>query len=832
MTIKIQCPCGAKYAFEVAPECAARPVTFVCQQCGLDSSAAVNQIIRQQFGAAAAPPAEPKPGAQTPPAAAAAAPVACAASPAPGPPPQRVHVPTSATPSTPKPAAQPAPAPVAAVAAASAPAAQVCRRHGDQVTVSECAVCHKPICPKCLEQFGYLCSAYCKAQAEKLELDVPVYEFQKHRVEANYWRKVRWISAGIALLVLSLLGVWGWYLFIGSHPKVIYSVKLREADSGGFCRLISPDDVLMRHGDRLVRYDVKQRKEVWSTVLVENKHVADMAAAWLEKRELEQEKWKLARARLKASGKLDEDFPEPAEEKPRSEAEQLKDISGWMKETVLHQLRFHVQGSDIWVVYPDRAAHFDWQTGKPDKEVPVPGKIVRTLPAATALVLVSAKEPSQQMVTRISLPAGEVQTSELEAAVPGRGLAAQGATPEAAPTNRAPAKPGRAQPTPANAMLAKVAQTQSASTNSPRPRGVSPLNENTRAIAAHTTPIADGDEMDAEGGPADLDASGTVLLNAGENVAQVATELLEKKLVQYRTMKDKPATSAFDGDINAAAAPAIYNEILNEWQEQRTGGVRVEDESRYRVTLKRLLAGDTADWTGEVTGPPTLFPLRSVDVLIAGKGVVVLDKANKKLWEAKLNYTVAPGLLQPELWNEEEAESFVPCVEREQSLYLFDQGVLTAFELATGNVRWRLPSVGVSRVQFDRQGMMYVTTTTAGHEQIKYSEQIDVTRKTFPVIMKIDPRTGKTEWTLTRLGERCRFSGPFFYALESSAGEGGDLLHLGAPEHVRISRLHPRDGRLLWEYYEKKFPVDIEFQNNTILLLFRNELRVLRFLTL
>ena len=48
--MKIQCPCGAKYSVDVTPEMAARPVQFVCQACGTDSSDAVNAMIRQELG--------------------------------------------------------------------------------------------------------------------------------------------------------------------------------------------------------------------------------------------------------------------------------------------------------------------------------------------------------------------------------------------------------------------------------------------------------------------------------------------------------------------------------------------------------------------------------------------------------------------------------------------------------------------------------------------------------------------------------------------------------------------------------------------------------------
>ena len=47
--MKIQCSCGTKYAFDITPEMVNNPVQLVCQNCGVDNSAAVNQIIQQQF---------------------------------------------------------------------------------------------------------------------------------------------------------------------------------------------------------------------------------------------------------------------------------------------------------------------------------------------------------------------------------------------------------------------------------------------------------------------------------------------------------------------------------------------------------------------------------------------------------------------------------------------------------------------------------------------------------------------------------------------------------------------------------------------------------------
>src|SRR6266487_916589 len=56
--MKLQCACGAKYAFEVQPEMLSKPVQFVCPSCGLDSSAFVNQLVQQELGVAPPPVAK------------------------------------------------------------------------------------------------------------------------------------------------------------------------------------------------------------------------------------------------------------------------------------------------------------------------------------------------------------------------------------------------------------------------------------------------------------------------------------------------------------------------------------------------------------------------------------------------------------------------------------------------------------------------------------------------------------------------------------------------------------------------------------------------------
>lgn len=54
MTIKLQCSCGQKYAFDVEPVNGMMPWTVTCPVCGLDGTAVANQVIAQSLPAMAA----------------------------------------------------------------------------------------------------------------------------------------------------------------------------------------------------------------------------------------------------------------------------------------------------------------------------------------------------------------------------------------------------------------------------------------------------------------------------------------------------------------------------------------------------------------------------------------------------------------------------------------------------------------------------------------------------------------------------------------------------------------------------------------------------------
>ena len=220
--------------------------------------------------------------------------------------------------------------------------------------------------------------------------------------------------------------------------------------------------------------------------------------------------------------------------------------------------------------------------------------------------------------------------------------------------------------------------------------------------------------------------------------------------------------------------------------------------------------------------------------------MIVLDQNNKKLWQATLTYPVSGGEGAGVFSREESPYGEGPCVEHGDSVYVFDQAVLTAFDLTTGDARWRLPTVGVVGLFFDNQGDLYVNTTTGNPDEVKYSRQIDVTRQTEDLVMKVEAKTGKTLWTAKPGGFVSYVSGKFLYVIASYDPNPTDedqmndmTASMQLPAYLRITRIRPSDGKIMWDYYDRnRCPVNWNFDGNSIQLIFKREVQVLRYLTL
>ena len=325
---------------------------------------------------------------------------------------------------------------------------------------------------------------------------------------------------------------------------------------------------------------------------------------------------------------------------------------------------------------------------------------------------------------------------------------------------------------------------------------------------------------------------------AGSTVAELDVKLVEKKLVTVETMKALK-TGQFDEGIKVTQTKEMAEDVFNEMKMRDTGGVAKVDVSRYAVTLQRVFGKDAAPWTGEVVGPPSFFPLKTVDVLVAGKVMYVFNKSNQLMWQSNLSFAIAPRFRSHESeWEGSRRDSAIaPCLERGDTLYFYDQGVLTAFDLKSGKARWRMPSVGVSSIQFDDKGMLYVATTSAGPETIQYYEQVSMDRVE-PIIVKVDPATGRALWRVEKVGDECHLSGKYVYLTQAristldviaSMPKGGGSR---VPTSFHLYRLNPKNGQQLWECYRPTHPSRLDFHNNEIMLQSHDKLEVLKFLSL
>jgi hypothetical protein len=139
---------------------------------------------------------------------------------------------------------------------------------------------------------------------------------------------------------------------------------------------------------------------------------------------------------------------------------------------------------------------------------------------------------------------------------------------------------------------------------------------------------------------------------------------------------------------------------------------------------------------------------------------------------------------------------------------------------------------------FDDAGNLFMNTTTGNPDDIRYSRQIDISKSTDDVLLKIDPKTGKTLWSVKPGGFISYLSGKCIYTVQSYDPNPKDEetmndLALQKPAYFRIARINPESGRIMWEYYDPRdrCPVDVRFKDNSIELVFKREVQVLKYLT-
>jgi len=803
--MKIQCSCGAKFEFELTPELARSRVGFVCPVCGRDSSEFVDALVRRELGQSETPlgpsidthgqgeavvPAATQISATQPPQAEAAV--------------QREQRKARELDS---------------VANRTAPAA-FCLKHPRVPATERCRICGKPICPKCMELFGYVCSPLCKAKAESHGVHIPVYEGQKTVRQARLWRKVAWGSGVLGVSAALVLGFWFWYAWFGSIPASVFSARFPEVAYSGKSAFGGKknDQIVVLHGATLARYAMKPEKEVWSLRILDHQRFAELADAQLKA---------MQQRNLRLADQGVEDLPRiPSAEKLADQAER----------SAAEDLTLYVRGENIWVASPGKLVRYDWESGKPVKELPVRAGGVALIAQGDELRLVDATS-GRSMLTRIDLTTCEMRTEDFEHKANEPGTAAMGAV-SGEKDSRGSRTAGLPLGTPGRDLdkamdpskVAEQAQHLSLPQRMALPATLANAMNQERALAV----LNDQPGGRSSSAPTTVPKGSSSLILTKGGLLEFSMRVLESRIVERSAVKPVPAKSALEGGLTAGSSMDAASGILNEMQRERGGDTVHEDLSRYEVTLRQPGVGTT--WTGEVVGPPRLFPLQTVNILAASKTIIVLDQTNKKLWQSPLSFDLAGGAGGIE----EQSSPFGqgPCVERQGVLYVFDQGFLAAFDLATGNRRWGLPSVGITGLFFDDHNMLYVNTTTASPEKVRYSRQIDLSEKANAVVLKVDSKTGKVLWNAEQAGLVSYVFGKLVLTVqryqppEEDESAASTETGFETPPYLRIRRLDWKTGREVWEHFQQRAPLDIGFERNTIRLVFKKELQVLKFIAL
>lgn len=628
MTIKVQCPCGAKYSFEVEPVEGRMPFAVNCPACNADGTEMANELIAAQAG----------------------------------PPKLRVHI------------------------------AQ---------TTAEAPVVPAP---------------FPRAAA--------VSSMERLRAERRQWRRLGWIAAGIAVIVVALLGAWGWFVVVGSKPRLEYSVKIPGPDSNWRAGFLDAGTILLVNPAQATAHDLAKARDLWTTP-------------------------------VSADSSVSAEGPQP---------------------------RTFIDKNSIWICLGVRVLRLDRATGEIKQTIAVTGQFESFTPTGSNILVVSARDETTRVAMQIDLASGEAATRDI-------------VVPRSEKHQMPNELPPNVQPT-AGVLLSQAMEDQKFN---------KPLN-----------------------------AMSSEFFSAGDNLVELRVKLLEPKVTYVQSIKPR-GPSHLDGNTTAATSTAdVEEEVFNDIKRSQTGGVKGIDESRYEVKLRRWTDTKPVEWTGDVTGVPAFFPLKTVDLLVAGAWLAVFDKQNRKLFEAKLSYPISDRF-GPEKWDRHS----VPALEDNGALYFFDKGVLTAFSLPSGDVRWRATSIGITKIQRDDTGALYVDSTTAAPEDIQYSEEITF-EKAAPDLLKIDPASGKILWQALNLGQECHISGKFLYT--SSVNQGGIAMANGlaealnaprpeGPVYFHIYRLDPVDGKSLWDFYREEAPKELSFQQDRFLLRFSDRVQVWKFLT-
>jgi hypothetical protein len=682
-------------------------------------------------------------------------------------------------------------------------------------------------------------------------MEAPVHIGGKFAAQREYWRKVGLIGGSVGTVLALVFGFWFWYAWIGSKPKVYFSIRWDNISHSGTSWIVGGDQLVFLHGGTLARYNLQTKQKVWSLDLVTQQQVDD---------ELKKEDAYNTRVQHETGSSPDVEIPRVREKNARLGLESDFTLYGSGKNVWIEK------GAGMGDEDPDAGnaspqstlTRYDWDTGNVAQQITLTNNFGVLKAHGDELLAVGTAADGSQSVTHISLTDGGMHTEEFSGA-PAAPVAESRRPATGSQGGGIPLSRDQAGQTMNPAKVAEQAQNMTLPGRLALPALIAnsehnqQINQEIKSEDAqqqhdegrlrghrHSAPqpsSASPQSTPDQSDEPDVSDRNFSLVPDGDGYIAFGLQMIKENIVEHDAMRAPPQHSALNNpNLGTANETAAVNEQLNELQRNSGGGTVTEDQSTYQIVIRRP-GSATADWTGQVVGPPQFYPLTTVNVLAAGKTIIVFDKTNKKLWQSTLTYNITGGDKQPG-GLESSPYGAGPCVENNGTLYIFDQAVLTAFDPTSGNARWRIPSVGVVGLFFDDKGAVFVNTTTGNPDDIKYSREIDVSKATQAVVMKVDPATGTILWRYNPGGYISYLSGKYIFSYrdydpgdEEDQSDEATSAILGTA-YLKIIRINPSNGHVMWEHDEGRAPVDLQFDGNMISIVLKKEVEVLKFFSM
>ena len=346
------------------------------------------------------------------------------------------------------------------------------------------------------------------------------------------------------------------------------------------------------------------------------------------------------------------------------------------------------------------------------------------------------------------------------------------------------------------------------------------------------------------GAPATPNVQGdrTEFSAAGGELAQVDIHCFEKKITERQLISATAGSELDEADKKTTGgwgtdAATFSKALAKDAAREATGGRERVDESTYEITIRRPFAATLRPTaTLRVQGRPEIFSTGTLTLIAAENTLAAFGSENQKLWEMKLGMPVARtgnSLGEEEDFGDASvAVPARPCMEQDGTLYFFDQAFLGAFEVKTGKPLWRLPSIGIRKVQFD-SGSIYITSANGNPDSLKFG---GAGNDSIPLILRVDAKSGKILWKLEKY-QNCFVSDGNLYVTRETRNSEDMVNQVFDPSKApdcrfKLYKLSARSGEAQWEWFQTRRPMHIEAHKKQVSLLFSGELQVIKSMAL